>query len=92
MTLRNRPLRHEFLETLLANKILKPTDVLFAGKLPDWLIEHGVTDDDEGHFEKLILEVPHVAEAKRIVDEYKRWAEQLPQGLPKALADDYDCY
>ena len=31
LTLRNRPLRHEFLETLLANKILQPEQVLWGG-------------------------------------------------------------
>ena len=31
VTLRNRPLRHEFLETLLKNKILEPEEVLWGG-------------------------------------------------------------
>ena len=87
MTLRNRPLRHEFLETLLENKVVKPEDVLFAGKLPDWLIERGVTDNDEAHFEKQVLKVPQVAEAKRKVDRAKAMAEQAHKSFQEHVQE-----
>ena len=75
VTLRNRPLRHEFLETLLDNKVLEPKDVLFAGKLPDWLIKAGVTDNDEAHFEKQVMKLGPVEKANREANNAKSRAE-----------------
>ena len=85
VTLRNRPLRHEFLETLLENKVLEPQDVLFAGKLPDWLIERGVTDNDEAHFEKQILKLPQVAKAKTKADDFKLYTEEAHRAYQHAF-------
>ena len=75
VTLQNRPPRHEFLEALLENKVLAPREVLFAGKLPDWLISEGVTDDDEAHFDEQVMKLRPVAEAKRAANRAQSLAE-----------------
>ena len=66
--LRTRTLRHEFLQTLMRNQVLKPEQVIFGGRLPDRFLEAGVLDDDAAHFQKIVLLLP---EPSRLLLEYE---------------------
>ena len=61
-------MRHEFLQTLLHNRVLLPTQVIFGGRLPDRFLQAGVLDDDASHFQKIVLSMPVPS---RLLQEYE---------------------
>ena len=61
----------------------KPRTCSLQGKLPDWLIESGVTDDDAAHFAKQIQKLPPVEKAKKDFDESKLSVEEVWDNFQK---------
>jgi len=81
VTLRTRTLRHELLQTLLHDKILKPHQVIFSGSLPDRSRESGALEDDNAHLERILLAAPTVKCAFRKYDSTCMVLEMLYRGI-----------